>query len=73
MVDKTEISKPIEIKDNSIERVAFDLMDRIAYLENATGEGYLKPNSREYFLKLYNQCHKVVNRTSVDIDKLLEE
>jgi len=73
MVDKTEISKPIEIKDNSVERVAFDLMEKIAYLENATSEGYIQPSSREYFLKLYNQCHKVVSRTSVDIDKLLED
>ena len=49
MVDKTEISKPIEIKDNSVERVAFDLMEKIAYLENATNDGYLQPNTREYF------------------------
>lgn len=73
MVEKTEISSPIEIKDNSVERVAFDLMEKIANSEGYGNEnGYKKPNSREYFLKLYNQCHKTVSRTSIDIDKLLE-
>lgn len=33
MVDKTEISNPIQIKDKSVERVAFDLMERIARAE----------------------------------------
>lgn len=73
MLDKTEISKPIEIKDNSVERVAFDLMEKIAYLENATNDGYLQPNTREYFLKLYNQCHKVVDNRNVKILDLLKD
>ena len=74
MVDKTEISKPIEIKDNSVERVAFDLMQKIVDAEISYGKGdYLKPTPREYFLKLYNQSHKVVSRTSVDIDLLLKD
>ena len=74
MVDKTEISKPIEIKDNSVERVAFDLMQKIVDAEISFGKGnYLKPTPREYFLKLYNQSHKVVSRTGVDIDLLLKD
>ena len=73
MVDKTEISKPIEIKDNSLERVAFDLMERIANSEGYNNEqAYRKPNSREYFLKLYNQCHKVVSSKVANIDEILK-
>ncbi|WP_151791767.1 hypothetical protein [Acinetobacter soli] len=72
MVDKTEISKPIEIKDNSVERVAFDLMSRIAEAERVTGkdEGK-KDNPREYYLKLYNQCHKVVSWSGVNVKDVL--
>lgn len=73
MVDKTEISKPIEIKDNSLERVAFDLMDRIATSEGYNNEdAYRKPNSREYYLKLYNQCHRVVHSRAANIDEILK-
>ncbi|MDS7693871.1 hypothetical protein N7562_06695 [Acinetobacter soli] len=72
MVDKTEISKPIEIKDNSVERVTFDLMSRIAEAERVTGkdEGK-KDNPREYYLKLYNQCHKVVSWSGVNVKDVL--
>lgn len=74
MSDKTEIKNPIQIKDNSIERVAFDLMQKIVDAEISHGEDdYLKPTPREYYLKLYNQCHKTVSRTSVDIDLLLKD
>ncbi|MCH7381296.1 hypothetical protein [Acinetobacter higginsii] len=74
MVDKTEISKPIEIKDNSLERVAFDLMDKISQAETYyNNDKFKQENPREYYLKLYNQCHKTVSRTSIDIDKLLED
>ncbi|MDQ8937048.1 hypothetical protein [Acinetobacter rudis] len=72
MSDRMTINGPVDIKDNSTERVAFDLMQKIVDAEIAYSEGkYLKPSPREYYLKLYNQCHKVVDRTSVDIDKLL--
>ena len=55
MSDKTEIKNPIQIKDNSTERVAFDLMQKIVDAEISYGKGdYLKPTPREYFLKLYN-------------------
>ena len=33
MSDNITVSRPIEIKDNSVERVAFDLMTRIAEAE----------------------------------------
>lgn len=74
MVDKTEISNPIEIKDNSVERVAFDLMEKIANSESYYSENeYRKPNSREYFLKLYNQCHRVVYSRSAKVDEILKD
>jgi hypothetical protein len=73
MVDKTEISKPIEIKDNSVERVALDLMEIIASVERTRSDNYLKPNTREYFLKLYNQCHRVVGYSSIDVDQVLQD
>ncbi|MDM1758175.1 hypothetical protein HX127_11450 [Acinetobacter sp. 256-1] len=74
MVDKTEITHPIEIKDNSIERVAFDLMEKIAADEQYFSKNdALKENPRDYYLKLYNQCHKTVSRPSIDIDNLLQK
>ncbi|WOE31966.1 MULTISPECIES: hypothetical protein [unclassified Acinetobacter] len=73
MVDKTEITRPIEIKDNSAERVAFDLMEKISILENHTGENYLKPNTREYFLKLYKQCYRTVSSTNPNILDILKD
>ncbi|HCV3128872.1 TPA: hypothetical protein OV565_002947 [Acinetobacter baumannii] len=72
MVDKTEISKPIEIKDNSIERVAFDLMEKIATAEMERGFLTKEQKKRDYWLKLYNQCHKVVNHHGIDVDHLLK-
>ena len=71
MVDKTEITNAIQIKDNSIERVSFDLMEKIAQAEHAKQDNFREPNSREYYLKLYNQCHKVVSRSGVDIKDIL--
>lgn len=74
MSDKTEIKNPIQIKDNSIERVAFDLMQKIVDAEISRGkDDYLKPTPREYFFKLYNQSLRVVSRTGVDIDLLLKD
>lgn len=73
MVDKTEITKPIEIKDNSIERIAFDLMVKIAQAEHSRDEDFGKPSSREYYLKLFNQCHKVVSYSNIDVDDLLKD
>ncbi len=72
MTDKTEISKPIEIKDNSVERVALELMEKIAYSESRTeNAGFKNPNPREYYLKLYNQCHKVVSWSGIDVKDVL--
>ena len=61
MSDSITVTKPIEIKDNSIERVAFDLMEKIAQAEHAKQDNFREPNSREYYLTLYRQCHKIVS------------
>lgn len=72
MSDSITVTRPIEIKDNSVERVAFDLMARIAEVEKATGNDEDRTsNPREYYLKLYNQCHKVVSWSGVDVKDIL--
>lgn len=72
MSDSITVSRPIEIKDKSVERVAYDLMEKIAYSESKRENGeFLKPNSREYYLKLYNQCLKVTSWSGVDVKDIL--
>ena len=74
MVDKTEISNPIQIKDKSVERVAFDLMERIARAETPnTGMLTAEQKKRDYWLKLYNQCHRTVNSSSANVKVILED
>ena len=78
MTDKTQITNPIEIKDNSKERVAFDLMEKIANYERGSGanlvqEVVTKQRSREYWLRLYNQCYKVIDYKDINITTLLED
>jgi|GEM_PF-806372 len=78
MSNNTTVSGPIEIKDNSKERVAFDLMEKIATYERGSAslpikEVIEKQRSREYWLKLYNQSYKVVDYSGIDIDKLLKD
>ncbi|WP_312969020.1 hypothetical protein [Acinetobacter gerneri] len=72
MSDSITVSRPIEIKDNSVERVAYDLMEKIAFAESKIEtENFRKPNPREYYLKLYNQCHRTVSWSGVDIKDIL--
>jgi len=78
MNERTYITNPIQIKDNSKERVAFDLMEKIANYErgstaNAIKEVVEAQQSREYWLKLYNQSSKVVDYIDIDIDELLKD
>lgn len=66
MVDNVQLNGPIEIKDNSAERVAYDLMTRIAHAESGTS---IDPNrdvrdaqkKRDYWLTLYAESYRVVN------------
>jgi len=61
MSDQTRITNPVEIKDNSCERVAFELMELIANEEY--DRGTIRDTApREYFLKLYAQCVGTVYR-----------
>lgn len=62
MADSMKIQGPVEVKDNSAERVAFDLMEKISNSENySETHAEMKENKRHYFLKLYSQCLDVVN------------
>lgn len=53
MADKAELTI------DSKERVAYDLMSRIATQENSSEKDkFLKPDARTYYLTLYRQCLK---------------
>ena len=58
MSNDLKVSGPIEVKDNSAERVAFDLMARIAFAEDGSQKELSNP--RDYYLELYYQCLKTV-------------
>lgn len=53
MTNEISLKSPVKIQDNSAERVAFDLMNMIAYSENATRNN---EDSRTYYLTLYRHC-----------------
>lgn len=67
MSDNIKIEGPVDIKDNSSERVAYDLMKEIANNEGGYGasDDRLNSNPRHYYLNLYSQCLKVVRGHSV--------
>lgn len=68
------MSDGVKNTDNSKERVAFDLMARIAEAERVLGINEAKKsNPREYYLKLYNQCHQVVSWNGVDVKGVLKD
>lgn len=65
MTETTSISNPIEIKDNSKERVAFDLMEKIATFERGSAstrseEIVSQQRNRNYWFKLYNQSLETI-------------
>ena len=55
MSDDIRITSPVKIKDNSKERVAFNLMEHISNLDNASDS---EKSNRNYWLTLYRQCYK---------------
>ena len=68
MADSMKIQGPVEVKDNSAERVAFDLMSVIANRENpAMGNECQarKNSSRLYYLNLYAECINTVKYQQV--------
>ncbi len=58
MPENVSINSPIEIKDNSIERVAFDLTMHISSIERT----YDDKEYRKELLRLYDQCLKTTSR-----------
>lgn len=68
MSNDLKVSGPIEIKDNSAERVAYDLMTLIASNENSrAGESCAakKASKRLYYLNLYAECLTAVKHRTV--------
>ena len=67
MADSMSIQGPIEVKDNSAERVAFDLMTVIANNENSRTDtcAAKKASKRLYYLNLYAECLTVVKHRTV--------
>lgn len=55
MSDSVNVKSPVEIKDNSKERVAFDLMVHAGYRERNNRNDQ---SDRKYWLTLYRQCYK---------------
>ncbi len=53
MSENISINNPVEIKDNSKERVAFDLAMRIASVEGLVDD---EKEYRKELLRLYGQC-----------------
>lgn len=76
MADNMKIQGPVEVKDNSAERVAFDLMSVIASKENPamSDDCQAKKNSnRLYYLTLYTECLNAVKHHEVpETDSSLE-
>lgn len=63
MSNDLKVSGPIEVKDNSAERVAFDLMRVIAGNENNRPQpdcAAKKASNRLYYLNLYAESLRVV-------------
>ncbi|MGJ7486904.1 hypothetical protein ACSFA2_16710 [Variovorax sp. LT2P21] len=61
MTDTMRLSGPVEVKADAHERVAFDLLTLIDRHEQDDKH----EKTREYFLKLYEQCYSVtIGRTA---------
>lgn len=67
--DRT-LAGSVQVPDNSPARVAFDLMKHIGGLERIDKK---QKQSRDYWLKLYVQCHRAAHGALVDrvLGKLL--
>lgn len=67
MSNDLKVSGPIEVKDNSAERVAYDLMSLIANNENSrTATCAAKEASKRlYYLTLYKECLSAVKYGTV--------
>lgn len=63
MSDNVKLSGPIEIKDNSKQRVAFDLMLKIGHVESPglSQKTTTIKQDRHYWLNLYSECLTTVD------------
>lgn len=57
------VSGPVEIKDNSKERVAYDLMKMIWHDDSRAEQNQ---TDRKYWLTLYSQCLKATSGYSLE-------
>lgn len=68
MAESMQVQGPIEVKDNSAERVAYDLMTIIANSENNYPRedcAAKKASTRLYHLTLYTECLAAVRGRKV--------
>jgi len=65
-----KLARAVQVQDNSPARIAFDPMNRICTLERIDRK---QKESREYWPKLYVQCHRAIHGALIDRvpDKLL--
>jgi hypothetical protein len=63
MSNNSSISGPVEIRSDSKERVAYDLMSRIAVLEDTSDQ---QRASKSYWFGLYRQCFKAVSGDTLE-------
>jgi len=61
MADDVKINGPVEIQSDSKERVAFDLMNKIADYDDTGNQ-----NNKKYWLGLYLQCLKATNGSTLE-------
>lgn len=57
MADQVTVVSPVKVVSDSTARVAFELMEKIAY---KTGDDNQRKN-KEFWLTLYRQCYKAAN------------
>jgi hypothetical protein len=60
MADDVRVTGPVSIQSESKARVAFELMQWISNQEDGQDTA-----NRDYWLKLYNQCYKAANGSSL--------
>lgn len=68
MSNDLNVKGPIEIQDNSAERVAYDLMILISNNENPAYDDQCaakKASKRLYYLNLYKECLNVIKHSEV--------
>ena len=61
MADQISITSPVSVESDCKQRVAYDLLNKIAY---HTGDDAQKKD-KKYWLTLYCQCHKAVSGVSL--------